>query len=45
MPFVRIDLIKGRSDSQVAAIGDAVQRALVETLNVPRLVLPKEEWK
>ncbi|MGZ5032139.1 MAG: tautomerase family protein [Usitatibacter sp.] len=35
MPFVRIDLIKGRADGEVAAIGDAVQRALVETMNVP----------
>jgi phenylpyruvate tautomerase PptA (4-oxalocrotonate tautomerase family) len=36
MPFVRIDLMGGRSDGQVAAIGDAVQRALVETMNVPQ---------
>jgi 4-oxalocrotonate tautomerase len=36
MPFVRIDLMEGRSDGQVAAIGDAVQRALVETMNVPQ---------
>ena len=35
MPLVRIDLIKGRPDAQVQAIGAAVQRALVETLNVP----------
>ena len=35
MPLVRIDLIEGRDEAQVAAIGDAVQRALVETLGVP----------
>jgi phenylpyruvate tautomerase PptA (4-oxalocrotonate tautomerase family) len=35
MPFVRIDMIRGRTDAQVAAVGDGVQRALVETLNVP----------
>jgi len=35
MPFVRIDLIEGRGDAEVAAIGEAVQRALVETMNVP----------
>jgi len=35
MPLVRIDLIKGRPDAQVQAIGAAVHRALVEILNVP----------
>ena len=35
MPLVRIDLIKGRPESDVTAIGDAVQGALVETMNVP----------
>jgi len=35
MPFVRIDLLEGRDAAQVAAIGEAVQRALVETMNVP----------
>jgi 4-oxalocrotonate tautomerase len=35
MPFVRIDLIAGRSDREIAAIGAAVQRALVECLGVP----------
>ena len=35
MPFVRIDLIRGRTEAQLAAVGDGVQRALVETLNVP----------
>ena len=36
MPFVRIDFIaKQHSDQDVAAIGDAVQQALVETMNVP----------
>jgi 4-oxalocrotonate tautomerase len=36
MPFVRIDLLRGRSEAQVAAIGESVQRALVETMNVPQ---------
>lgn len=36
MPLVRIDLIRGRSEAQVAAIGDCVQRALVEHMNVPQ---------
>jgi 4-oxalocrotonate tautomerase len=36
MPLVRIDLIAGRSDAQIAAIGMAIQRALVETLDVPQ---------
>jgi 4-oxalocrotonate tautomerase len=35
MPFVRIDLIQGRPEAEIAAIGSAVQRALVETMNVP----------
>ena len=35
MPFVRIDLIRGRTEAQLAAVGDSVQRALVETMNVP----------
>lgn len=35
MPFVRIDLIRGRTEAQVAAVGAAVQHALVETMNVP----------
>jgi phenylpyruvate tautomerase PptA (4-oxalocrotonate tautomerase family) len=35
MPLVRIDMIKGRGEAEVAAIGDAVQRALVATMGVP----------
>lgn len=35
MPLVRIDLIRGRTDAQVAAIGQAIHRALGECLNVP----------
>jgi phenylpyruvate tautomerase PptA (4-oxalocrotonate tautomerase family) len=35
MPLVRIDLIEGRSASQVAAIGNAIQRALMDCLDVP----------
>jgi 4-oxalocrotonate tautomerase len=35
MPLVRIDLIEGRSASQVGAIGNAIQRALMDCLDVP----------
>lgn len=35
MPLVRIDMLKGRPDSDVQAISAAVQRAMVETINVP----------
>ena len=35
MPLVRIHLVKGRSVEQRRSIGDAVHRALVETIGVP----------
>jgi 4-oxalocrotonate tautomerase len=35
MPLVRIDLVEGRSAPQVAAISNAIQRALVDCLDVP----------
>jgi phenylpyruvate tautomerase PptA (4-oxalocrotonate tautomerase family) len=35
VPLVRIELIKGRRDEEIAAIGEAVQKALVATMNVP----------
>jgi phenylpyruvate tautomerase PptA (4-oxalocrotonate tautomerase family) len=35
MPLVRIDLLEGPSDSELAAIGDAVHRALVEAIGIP----------
>ena len=35
MPLVRVDLISGRSESQIAAIGNAIHRALIECLDVP----------
>jgi phenylpyruvate tautomerase PptA (4-oxalocrotonate tautomerase family) len=35
MPLVRIDLIEGRSQAQIAAIGHAIQRALMDCLDVP----------
>jgi 4-oxalocrotonate tautomerase len=35
MPLVRIDLVHGRTVEQRQRIGDAVHRALVETLGVP----------
>jgi len=35
MPFVRIDLIKGRAEAEIAAISQAVHQAMVECLNVP----------
>lgn len=34
MPLVRIDMLEGRPSSYRQAVGDAVQRALVETMNV-----------
>ena len=37
MPFVRIDTLKGRSASELAALGEGVHRALVETIGVPPL--------
>ncbi len=42
MPFVRIDIIEGRTGAQVAAVGVSVQRALVETMKVPER--DREEW-
>ena len=36
MPIVRIDLIRGRSDADVAAISGAIHQALVEHMNVPQ---------
>ena len=35
MPLVRIDVIEGRTPSQIVAIGEGVARALVEHMNVP----------
>jgi 4-oxalocrotonate tautomerase len=35
MPLVRIDLHEGRSEQALAAIGDAVHQAMVETIGVP----------
>lgn len=35
MPLVRIDVIEGRSESDLTAIGSAVHRALTECLSVP----------
>lgn len=35
MPLVRIDLMEGHSTEQLVAIGEAVQRALIECLDVP----------
>jgi phenylpyruvate tautomerase PptA (4-oxalocrotonate tautomerase family) len=35
MPLVRISLREGKSASYRAAIGEAVHRAMVETINVP----------
>lgn len=37
MPLVRIDLNEGRTAAQIAAVGDAVHRAIVETIDVPSL--------
>ncbi len=35
MPLVRVSLRKGKSPSYLESIGEAVQRAMVETINVP----------
>ena len=35
MPFVRIDLIAGRSETEIGAISAALHQALTETMNVP----------
>ena len=35
MPLVRIDIVKGRTAAQRRSLGDAVHRALVETIGVP----------
>ena len=35
MPLVRIDVFEGRSDEQLAAIGGAIHRAMVECFDVP----------
>ena len=35
MPLVRISLMEGKPETYRAAIGDAVHRAMVETINVP----------
>src|SRR5258708_4878191 len=37
MPLVRIDLIKGRTDQELRAIGEGVHRAMVGTIKVPEL--------
>ena len=36
MPLVRISLLKGRSPELRRRIGDAIHRAMVETINVPQ---------
>src|SRR5690348_5021255 len=36
MPLVRIDLIRGRPEAEIAAIGNAVQRAMMDCLDVPQ---------
>lgn len=35
MPLVRIDLVEGRPEEQIQAIGDALQNALVDVLGLP----------
>jgi 4-oxalocrotonate tautomerase family enzyme len=37
MPLVRISLLEGQPKSQHMRVGDAVHRAMVETINVPPL--------
>jgi len=35
MPLIRIDLVEGRSDDQIAAIGDTLMATLVEVYGLP----------
>jgi len=35
MPLVRISLLEGKPESYIAKVGDAVHRALVETISIP----------
>lgn len=44
MPLQRIDLVQGRSEEQCRAIGDAVQRALVECIGVPLVEVARDDW-
>ena len=37
MPLVRISLVKGKPESYRRKVGDAIHRALVDTINVPPL--------
>ena len=37
MPLVRIDVIEGRSDEQIAALSDAVQQVMIDTFAAPEL--------
>ena len=37
MPLVRISLVKGKPEAYRRKVGDAVHRALVETIGVPPL--------
>lgn len=36
MPFVRIDLVRGKAASYRKTIGDVVYEAMIETINVPQ---------
>jgi phenylpyruvate tautomerase PptA (4-oxalocrotonate tautomerase family) len=48
MPFVRIDLMKGRSAEERAGIGDAVYEAMLETIDIPPgdrfQVITEHDW-
>jgi 4-oxalocrotonate tautomerase len=35
MPLVRVSLRQGQSPSDIAAIGEAIHQAMIETINVP----------
>jgi phenylpyruvate tautomerase PptA (4-oxalocrotonate tautomerase family) len=37
MPLVRISLLKGRTAELRRKLGDAIHRALVDTIDVPKL--------
>ena len=37
MPLVRISLVRGKPESYRRKVGEAIHRALVDTINVPAL--------
>jgi hypothetical protein len=44
MPVVRIDVLQGYSDAQRTAIGDCVQRDMVQTLDIVLVEHERPDW-